>query len=329
MDNNLDNQKKKWSLFGGLYRDGKGVSKDEENITKNPTFANFFKLSFRTGGRFLSLNLTYVLGNFPIFFILLAMSGYFSRASTAPYYQLYSALYGTAKFDSSPVMQSLLGIFGFEVPISVNTTATYVLYGLGLLTFLTFGLVNIGVTHIMRSIVRGEPVFFLSDFKYAIRKNFRQGLIFGVIDLLLLVIFGYDIVYLFITATDSVGTVMFYLTLFVFAIYMMARFYVYTLIITFDLSLPKIIKNGVIFAFLGIKRNILALFGILLTAALNYFLFLLFIPLGSMLPFLITISLCSFMGMYAAWPNIKKYMVDPYYEKHPEEADIEEEPEEA
>jgi hypothetical protein len=40
---------------------------------------------------------------------------------------------------------------------------------------------------------------------------------------------------------------------------------------------------------------------------------------GLMMPFLITVSNCSFMAVFAAYANIKKYMIDPYYEEHPEE----------
>jgi len=35
-----------------------------------------------------------------------------------------------------------------------------------------------------------------------------------------------------------------------------------------------------------------------------------FMPLGALLPFVITISIIDFMGVYAAYPNIIKYMMD-------------------
>ena len=38
-----------------------------------------------------------------------------------------------------------------------------------------------------------------------------------------------------------------------------------------------------------------------------------FLPLGGLLPFFITIALVSFIGTFAAYPNIKKIMIDPYY----------------
>ena len=39
-------------------------------------------------------------------------------------------------------------------------------------------------------------------------------------------------------------------------------------------------------------------------------------PLGVILPFIITISLCSFIAVYCTYPNIKRIMIDPYYPEH-------------
>jgi hypothetical protein len=36
-------------------------------------------------------------------------------------------------------------------------------------------------------------------------------------------------------------------------------------------------------------------------------------PIGIILPFIITIGLLQFTSTYAAWPNIHKVMIDPYY----------------
>jgi hypothetical protein len=41
----------------------------------------------------------------------------------------------------------------------------------------------------------------------------------------------------------------------------------------------------------------------------------LFLPFGVASLFLLLFSGTAFMGMYAAYPKIKKYMIDPYYTK--------------
>ena len=75
-------------------------------------------------------------------------------------------------------------------------------------------------------------------------------------------------------------------------------------------------------AFLGLKRNLVCLIGIVLVVFLN--LQLLFIPqllsLGIMLPLILTISLMIFISMYCSYPVIKKYMIDPYYPEQSSES---------
>ena len=57
--------------------------------------------------------------------------------------------------------------------------------------------------------------------------------------------------------------------------------------------------------------------------AINYLLFLVFMPIGIILPFIITPAICAFTSVYCAYPKIKEIMIDPYYK----EADEEEEEE--
>ena len=58
------------------------------------------------------------------------------------------------------------------------------------------------------------------------------------------------------------------------------------------------------------------LIGIVCTIVLNMGIMVLYLPLGIILPFIITISLCMFMGCYASWPKIKEIMIDPYYDEN-------------
>lgn len=92
--------------------------------------------------------------------------------------------------------------------------------------------------------------------------------------------------------------------------YSFIRPYAYIMVFTFDLKLKQIIKNSIFFVILGIKRNIMAMFGVIVVILINYALFLIFMPLGLLLPFIITIAICDFIGVYAAYPVILKYMVD-------------------
>ena len=101
--------------------------------------------------------------------------------------------------------------------------------------------------------------------------------------------------------------------LIVIILYSFMRFYIYTIMVTFELSLPKIIKNAAIFSLLGFGRNFIMFLGIVMLIGLTLSLASIFIPLGVISVFMILFSTCAFMGMYAAYPKIKKYMIDPYY----------------
>ena len=64
---------------------------------------------------------------------------------------------------------------------------------------------------------------------------------------------------------------------------------------------------------MGIKRNLAALFGSIVVSIINIVIFV-YIPLvGLTLPLIITTSTLMFIGAYAAYPVIKKYMITPYY----------------
>ena len=311
-----EEKKRRFNLFDRVRKEREGVSPDEPHAMDNPTIGNFFKLLGRKITTLLYVNLMYVFGNFPIFFALFAMTGYVSRQSYSPYYQQYAPLLGASFFDPSPVTASLLGIFGLHAEVYIPTAATYVFYGLALLVFLTFGPVSVGTTYLLRTMVREEGLFLTQDFRYAITRNWKQAIPFGIIDLGIMLLLGYDFVYFYLNLSHGTMIyVFFFLTFAMVIVYAMMRMYIYLMMITFDLSIPKLLKNAVSFTILGIKRNIMALLGILVVLAFNYVLFVVYIPVGIILPFVLDFSVCGFIAAYAAYPIIKKYMIDPYYDK--------------
>ncbi len=238
---------------------------------------------------------------------------------------------------------------------------TWAFYTFLAVSLLLFGLMSVGTTYIVRGYVRGDPVYILSDFKYAIKSNWKQGLVLGIIDFLVIYLLVFDIFFwigpveipilpsevqeqsieteliendeILIESTDVqdiqknntdvqvqqpdrsfFASVSFYGCLFMLIIYLMMRNYIYIIAVTFKLSIFKILKNSFIFAFVGLKRNIMAFLGILVVCGINLTIFIYLPMVGVMLPLIITAALCSFIGAYAAYPVIKKYMITPYYD---------------
>ena len=108
----------------------------------------------------------------------------------------------------------------------------------------------------------------------------------------------------------------FWLNLVIGLLYLMMRCYIYLQMITFDLSIRKILKNSLIFAFIGFKRLILAFLGnlILIFVVLGLAYSGAMLALAIVLPLTILLSNCAYMTTYAAYFKIKEVMIDPYNE---------------
>ncbi len=319
-------EKKKFNLFSSAYSDGKGVDKEEVQIAEHPTLLNFFKLLGRKLNQILSANILLVFGNFPIFFFLLAMSGYFSLHTTTPYYLVYAPLRGAMLFNQSPATSALWTIFQRQMEVPVQTTADYVLLALSALVVLTFGPVRVGVTYILRNTFRGEPVFLMHDFFYAIKRNLRQAIIYGIIDIAIVALIIFDIVFFNLNyGVHFILDTMFFMIWCLALLYFFMRPYIYLMLITFDLSIFKMFKNALYFTVLGVKRNFMVLLGTVVLLLLEYVLMYAYFPLAVIVPFVILPSLLVMMGIYAAYPKIKEIMIDPYYEEIGEAPEEEEE----
>ena len=310
-DSNSGNKKKKFNLFDWYYRDGKISDKEDINVLKDPSIINFFKLLWKRLGKLLSANLIITFGNFPIFFVLIAVSNLFSETTVSPLYQAWGPVYGAMTFESTPATAALMGIFGAHASVSVINTPTLVFYCLGALILFTWGFTRIGTTYLYRNMMNGEAVFPLSDTLYVIKRNLKQSLVLGIIDILIIAMFTYNIYFLSINYNSAkLNAFMLFLTVAMAILYSFARPYAFLIAFTFDLKITKIIKNAMLFTILGVKRNLLAFFGIVIVVCLNYTIFMMFMPLGILLPFILTISICDFMAVYAAYPNIIRYMMD-------------------
>ncbi len=307
-------KKKKFNIFDILY--GKDKVEDDPGDRDAPRdFAFFFKLTGRNLRRLFSLNLLLVFANFPIFLVLLATSTNLHDTALAPASALAGPLYGAACLGAaSPATSAMFGLHGVTTPVAFWTplALTVLIVGIVLLLF-TFGLSVMGITYIMRNMVRGEMIFLWQDFVYAIKRNLKQGLILGFLDFLFTFLLFYDIYFFYLNFGGGTWSVVgFWASLVICFFYFVMRFYTYLQALTFDLTLKKIFKNALIFSILGMKRNLMAILGMIVTIFLNFMIFQVLQPVGILLPLLITLSLMTFMANYAAWPVVKRYMIDPY-----------------
>lgn len=315
-------KKKKFKLFDS-QREGRGVEKSD--VYTKTDLKGFFIRYRSCFSNLLSVNLLIVIGNFPLFFALLAMTTLTRILYMAPATTFFPVFHGLFLQESETSASTFIAaaIDGVQIEANSMTTATYVLFALSALIIFTFGVVNAGSTYVLRNMAKGDPVFIFSDFFYAIKRNWKQALPFGILDLLFLSLITFDVFYMYTAAENLMMSIFFGITMAVALIYFWMRFYIYIQMVTFDLSVYKILKNSLILALLGFKRNIMATLGIVLLVAFNLFLafgtggFLM--AAAILFPFVLLFSNGAFMSTYAAYFKIKEIMIDPYEAEHPEE----------
>lgn len=194
------------------------------------------------------------------------------------------------------------------------------------LPLLTVGLANAGLTYITRNFAREKHAFIAGDFFDTIKKNWKQALAVGIINLIATVVIIFDVWFFYGGASGILGYIMLAVILSVALIFTFMKYYIYMMLITFKLTLKQLYKNSLIFAFAGLARNFMLfiIFGALYV--LGVLILFLSLPIGIAVLLLLYVFLFPAFRMlliqYTVFPLIKKHMIIPYYKEHPGE-DIE------
>ena len=188
------------------------------------------------------------------------------------------------------------------------------------------GLAKSGMTHIARSVGREKHSFLFSDFFETIKKNWKQSLALGIINVVFMAILGVDIWYFwsYITNPEVEGMAMLQViglgvSLAVLIVATFIKYYIWTMTITFSLTIKQMLKNSFQFVFLNFARNLLAsvILGLFYLAIFVIYLInggfaiVAFIILLGVLP-----GFKALLVHFISFPQIKKYMIDPYYAEH-------------
>lgn len=197
---------------------------------------------------------------------------------------------------------------------------------LNILTFIfclpvvTIGPALAGMTKVLRNYTLDKSAFMFHEFWKGFAGNWKQSLPVGLLDTLF-AISAAAALYVYPrmgTAAEQQGgsgtiytvlcviSVSFALTLF------MMNFYIMPMIIATDLSFKNIIKNSFYLTCLALKKNIITLLIVGLTVVV-------LILTGMTGVFILVpiwaISFIGFVIMYNSYPQIQKYVINPYYEE--------------
>ncbi|MBO5210472.1 MAG: DUF624 domain-containing protein [Clostridia bacterium] len=191
---------------------------------------------------------------------------------------------------------------------------------------ITNGFANVGITHVARNTARDKHSFGLSDFFDTIKKNKKQALIAGIINSVVYGLMAMNLGFYWFFAKGFMQSIGIGFVMAIFFIFTVMNYYLWTLIITFDYKLKQAYMNSFRFVFINLKYNLLCFFvnALVLAAGIaivfifpKYFLFILTIE------FLLYIAIfpCfkALLVQFCTFHSIKKYIIDPYYEEHPDE----------
>ncbi len=259
-------------LFSANYnKPGPGVEKD---APPKPRFFIFFDVLKRKFWHVMKINLMFVLFNLPALFVSFIVASNFLQK---------------LKIDE--------GLGDFYVRFFLAAVMT-------LIPVITIGPVQAGITYILRNYSREEHSFIWWDFKENFTKNFKQGMIITVIDIVVMYILGIAINFY----TSQSGLIYVAATSFVFLsliVFLIMHLYIYPMLVTVHLSIKDLYRNAFIFSILKLLPNVLFL---ALNMVIAYAAFYNII-VGLLIYVLILPGFMGLMNNFYVNPIIKKYVV--------------------
>ena len=278
------------------FKPGKGVEKDEP---QKKAFFRFFELFFRKIWKYILVNLIYLA-------VLLPFIMYLYATVYDQVYQLFLTL-GFSPEDVENVwtpMLHLTTLYYAYLPLPVTNV-------LLVLSILAYGPCRAGVIYVLRNFSM-EQHAWISDIWDKAKANWKQGLLFGVLDMLVFFIAVFNMSYQPDGGVSGLLEVSKYLTILAVVLYSFMRKYIFLMLITVRLTTRAILKNSWLLMMLGIFRNVGTSIVNLLLWLVFYMAVLLVHPLIEVvfLPFLL-FSFTNFLNVFACNPLIEKYLVEP------------------
>lgn len=290
------------------FKPGKGVERDEP---QKKAFFRFFELYFRKFWKYVLINLIYMLVLLPFIFYLYA-------TVYGELYDLFLAMGFTPEQIENvwtPVFY-LTTLYYSALPTPVTTVLT-------VLSIMAYGPCRAGVSYVIRNFAQ-EKHAWISDIWDKAKENWKQGLVFGLIDVAVFMVAVFNLSYQpdnnILAVNPTMMSASKYLTVLAVVLYSFMRKYIFLMLITVRLKFIALIKNAWILMMIGIFRNVGTTIVNLLLWIVFYLLTLLVHPLFELvfLPIFI-FSLTNFLNVFACYPLIEKYLVEPIQQLSDEE----------
>lgn len=219
-----------------------------------------------------------------------------------------------------PMMASLV------VFLETNNKFTYAMtVFLLLVQMLIEGPTMAGCARVLRQIVLDKPFFFSDEFKKGFQQNFGAGLLYWLIDALVIasVVAGH---YVYPNIAQETGSkaifIPFGISVAVALVLLFMNYYIWPLQVATKLDKRTVLKNAFMLSGLSLKECIISTLGSALMIGIMVGLWM----FNSGLIFFAAFFPAAFVGylvMFVHYPVVQKYVINPYYEetgeKNPEE----------
>ncbi len=268
-------------LFGNLSKPGPGVSKDGPEKNR---FFMFFELIFRKFFKLIQLNLLYIVTLIPL------LSGIYLSVEINP--EILNDITNISKMPTFIFTGEILGIILIVISVFVTGPATA------------------GFTYVIRNFQREEHAWVFSDFFERFKKNYKQGVLVSIIDVI-----GYFLIYvafsfyMFDANPEVLKLAPFFAAVVIVVgfLFLFSHYYIYTMMVTFDLKLKDLIRNSFLFGYAKLPLNIVltVLLGALILLSIRY------MTIGLIAYIVIGLSLYGYIITYMVYPSIDKFMIKP------------------
>lgn len=276
-------------LFNGYLKEGPGVSKD---APEKHRFFLFFELFGRKFTRLIQLNLLFFVCLIPIIIGLYTSFGFNPNLFT-------DGAVNMEVLKTQPLIQLSGDIVGL------------VIYILSL--FIT-GPAIAGFTYVIRNFQRQEHAWVMSDFKDNFKSNFKQATILAFIDSV--VYFLLYVAFVFYTYAlpahssplTNFAPMLTAVIVVIAIVYTWMHYYIYVMMVTFDLRLKDIMRNALIFALGKLPLNVMItlICGAIVIASVIFN-----TVIGIILSAIITLSLIGYIIVFSVYPTIENYLIAP------------------
>ncbi len=206
----------------------------------------------------------------------------------------------------------------------------------------TRGLADAGLTKITRNYAREKHAFVREDFFETIKRNWKQALAVGIINLVVTAVLVFNGYYYFtgmfpgiwsVFGMDMTGLqpmepgildyIVMGVTGFGFMVFTWMKYYIPMMLVTFKLRTKALYTNAFKFAFVGLKQNLLISVILIAVYALVAALFIAFgsWQIGILILLIASLFVPAFRSLliqFTIFPLVRKLMIDPYYAEHPD-----------